>query len=138
MKSIIRTVICLLCVQGFIALAEGPLTVEEVVKDLAKYDKQEVKVVGKVKSFKRKTSRKGNDYYVFILLGNEEETSALNVYGSGKMDPSLKDGDRVEAWGVFRREKKVMDFTVKNEIDVSAATQDGKKKFGIKLLKQGQ
>lgn len=135
MKSIIRTVICLLCVQGFVALADGPLTVESVVKDLAKYDKQEVKVVGKVKSFKRKTSKKGNDYYVFILVDNEEESSALNVYGSGKMDPLLRDGDKVEAWGIFRREKKVMDFTVKNEIDVSTATEEGKKKFGIKLLK---
>jgi Cu/Zn superoxide dismutase len=133
MKTALKALLVVALVQ--FALAAANETVEAITKDPSKFDKKEVKVVGKVEDFKQKTSRKGNHYFTFKVVSVEKKDEALNVYSQGKMEPELKDGDKVEVWGVFRQEKKVQDFTVKNEIDATTLEEKGKKKFGVKLIR---
>ncbi len=98
------------------------LTPDALVKDAAKFDGKPVTVAGKIEKLERKTSRAGNKYYVLKLKGEKE---SVNVYGQGELDAKFKDGDKAQAFGTFRKEKKIRDFTVKNEVDVTA--KDGKK-----------
>lgn len=103
------------------ALAFGAevLTSDALVKDAEKYDGKVVTVRGEVVDFEQKTSQKGNDYFVFRLKTQTKE-KPLNVFGHGKLEPTLKDKMNVEITGKFLREKKVTTFTVKNEVDISA------------------
>lgn len=110
-----------------VAWAAGS-SVEDLIKSPAKFDEKTVTVKGTVATFVQKTSKKGNPYVVFKLKGKSEQ---VNVYVRGKLTKPIKDGDVVEVTGVFRKEKKVMDFTVKNEID---ATPKEGEKFGVKQV----
>lgn len=133
MRTFFKTIVTLAIVGGAAAFAAGPETVENILKSPGKFHEKEVTVVGTVQDFKQKTSKKGNDYFVFQLKGKGEEL--LNVYSRGKMDPALKADEKVEVSGIFRKEKEVLDFKVKNEIDATPVTKEGKKKFGVKLVK---
>src|SRR5688500_14509451 len=119
------------------ALAAEELTVEALIKDATKLDGKDVAVVGKVEGFRQRTSKIGNAYFTFKLKGKED---SINVYSRGKMDPAIKDGDKVEVKGVYRKEKKLQDFVVKNEIDATPAEGEDKekKKFGVKVLERAK
>lgn len=134
MKTLLRAAVCLSLAS--IAYALGGDTIESVLADPAKYDKKELKVVGKVIEFKQKTSRKGNQYFTIKLGGLIKKDDVINVYSQGKLEPEPKVGDKLQAWGIFRQEKKVLDFTVKNEIDATQAEEKGKKKFGVTPVKE--
>lgn len=111
-----------------IALAADKLSVSKLVKDADKYDGKEVVLVGKISEFEQKTSRRGNKYFLFKV---KEGDDVVNGYSQGEMKPELKAGDKVEVSGIFRKEKKVQDFTVKNEID---ATKVKDKSYGVKKV----
>lgn len=108
-----------------VAFAAETVGVPALLKDPAKFDGKPVAVTGKVQEFRQRTSRAGNKYFTF-KLGEGKET--VNVYGRGELKPPVKYGDRVTATGTFRKEKKLRDFTVKNEIDVSPKSGE---KFGV-------
>lgn len=119
-----------------LAFAIDKATVAEVLKDPAKFDDKVVTVTGKVTKFKQKTSKAGNPYYNFKLVGKGEEE--LSVYGRGKAEPAPEDGQMVEVTGKFAKEKKVGSVTYKNEIDVTKNADDKKTAdFGIKVIKGG-
>ena len=122
----LKVVLSCLFVGVLLAVAADTLTVASLLKNADKYDGKAVTVTGKVLEFKQKTSRAGNAYFTLKLKGD------LNVYGHGKLDPAPAKNDKVEASGMYRKEKKLADFTVKNEVDVSPV--EGKK-FGLKILK---
>lgn len=113
-----------------LAAASEALSVDGLLKDAQKHDGKPVTVTGKIVEFQQKTSRAGNKYFTLQLRGTDGN---VNVYGRGELAPAPKKDDRVEAAGIFRREKKVQTFTVKNEVDVSPV--EGKK-YGVKLLKE--
>ncbi|MCO5295494.1 MAG: hypothetical protein M9921_01420 [Fimbriimonadaceae bacterium] len=125
-----KPLLALLALGVMFAVAADALTVDALLQEAAKHDGKPVTVTGKVVEFKQKTSRAGNKYFTLQLKGKSEN---LNVYGHGELTPAPKKDDRVEASGVFRREKKVQTFTVKNEVDVSPV--EGKK-YGVKILKE--
>ena len=102
------------------------LTPEAVLKDAAKHDGKEVTIAGKIEKLERKTSRAGNKYFVFQLKGEKE---IVNVYGRGELAEEWKNGAKAVVNGIFRKEKKLSNFTVKNEVDVSA--KEGKK-YGVR------
>lgn len=110
------------------ALADGPLSVSALLKAADKHDSREVFVKGKVSKFDQKTSRAGNKYFTLVLKEGED---VLNVYSRGELKPPVKAGDIVEVRGVFRKEKKLRDFTVKNEVD---ATEMKDKNYGVKKV----
>ncbi len=122
----LKVVLSCLFVGVLLAVAADTLTVASLLKNADKYDGKAVTVTGKVLEFKQKTSRAGNAYFTLKLKGD------LSVYGHGKLDPAPAKNDKVEASGMYRKEKKLADFTVKNEVDVSPV--EGKK-FGLKILK---
>lgn len=103
------------------------LTVEDVLAKAADHNDKTVTVKGKVADFKQKTSRAGNAYFTFKLKGAKDEP--INVYSRGTSEKEYKDNDVVIVTGIFRKEKKVQDFTVKNEID---ATKQVGKPYGVK------
>lgn len=115
-----------------LAFAADALTVGALLKDADKYDGKAVTVTGKVLEFKQKTSRAGNQYFTLILKGDKKDAD-LNVYGRGKLEPAPAKDNQVEVSGVYRKEKKVTTFTVKNEVDISPV--EGKK-YGLKIVKE--
>ncbi|MCW5937387.1 MAG: hypothetical protein KIT11_08790 [Fimbriimonadaceae bacterium] len=121
--------LCLLLV-GQTATVQG-VPVSRLLADAAAYDGKAVSVSGQVGDLEQKTSKKGNKYTVFKLASGKESVS---VYMQGWPEPALKQGDSVNATGVFERERKVGSFTVKNQLD---ATKVKGTDYGVKLLKRG-
>lgn len=113
-----------------LALVAVKVPLGDLLKDPKNFDGKTITVAGSVSEFKQKTSRKGNKYFTFTMKG--EGKQEVNVYSQGEASADVKDGAKVEVTGVFRQEKKVLDFTVKNEID--ATKVDGKEN-GVKVVK---
>lgn len=99
------------------AIAAAPVTVDDLIKNVGKYNDKTVTVVGRVADYNEKTSKRGNPYITFLLRG---KTETANVFLQGRLKKSLKNGDQVEVTGTFRKEKKVGERTFKNEIDATA------------------
>lgn len=110
------------------AQAAKYISVDALQKDTKKYDKKDVVVRGKVKDYKAKTSKAGNKYTTFKLLGEKKE---VNIYMREHPAKPLKDGQLVEVNGVYRVEKKVGDRVFKNEIEITA---EKGKKYGVKTV----
>jgi len=91
------------------------VTVSDLAKKAADFDKKTVQTTGKVEKFEQRTSRKGNAYFVFDLIEGKER---VHIYGQGKLDVKVKDGDKLKVTGFFRKEKKIGDRSFKNEIQV--------------------
>jgi cytochrome c-type biogenesis protein CcmE len=126
----------LLVVTAFaaVALAVDKVPLADLVKEPKTYDGKTITVTGVVADFKQKTSRIGNKYFTFKLAKSEKEKDKdiVNVYSQGEAGEGVKDGAKVVVTGVFREEKKLKDFSVKNEID---ATKVKDKENGVKVLK---
>lgn len=112
-----------------VAFAAESAKIADLVKKPEDFDKKTVKVTGTVDKFKAKTSKAGNDYYVFDLKDGKEK---IAVYGRGKLDKEPKDGDKVEIEGKFEKEHKVNDdFSVKNQVTVGGKKGEAPK---LKIL----
>ncbi|MBI1334044.1 MAG: hypothetical protein JST12_10930 [Armatimonadetes bacterium] len=111
------------------ALAVESVTPSDIVKSPDKFDKKEATVVGFVKKFKARTSKAGNDYFIFDLTKGGDK---IAIYGHGKLEKDLKDGDKVEVKGIFTKEKTVGQSTFKNELDCSGKRGE---KPNLKVLK---
>lgn len=122
----------LLAIFGGTAIAAlafcAPIKVADLIKSADKHNNKPVEVVGKIEKFEQRTSKAGNKYFVFKM---KEGGSELNVYGRGEPKTPVKDGDKVKINGIFRKEKKLKNFTVKNEVDVTKV--DGKP-YGVSKL----
>jgi exonuclease VII large subunit len=121
------TLLALLLSLAVSALALNVLSPAQVLKDLDKYDEKVVTVAGKVSEFTQKKSRAGNPYFTFKL---KEGESVIHVYSRGEAEKELKNGVEVHVTGIFRKEKKMQNFTVKNELD---ASKEEEKPYGVKI-----
>ena len=116
-----------------VAFAAEKVAITDLLKDASKYDAKAVTLTGKVMKFKQKTSKAGNPYYNFKLVGKTDD-DVVNIYGRGKSEKELEDGTVVEVTGKFAKEKKVGTVTYKNEIDITKDASDEKTKdFGFKV-----
>lgn len=143
MKNLIRiTVIVSLMLSVFAhayqkAEDSAPIkaTVEQVLAKRAEHDNKVVEVTGHVVGFRQRTSQIGNSYYTFRLQTKSEAATEnraiLNIFSRGKAPEGLANGKKVTVTGTYRQEKKMRDFTVKDEVDVSPV--EGKP-FGVKIL----
>lgn len=117
-----------------LALAAEKVTIAELTKDPAKFDGKAVTLTGKVMKFKQKTSKAGNPYFTFKLVGKTEE-DVVNIYGRGTHEKELANDTMVTVTGKFVKEKKVGEVTFKNEVDVTKDKNDDKtKNFGVKVV----
>ncbi len=115
------------------AFAIDKVAVADLLKDPAKFNDKIVTVTGKVMKFKQKTSKAGNPYYNFKLVGKTDE-DVISVYGRGTLSKELENETMVDVTGKFVKEKKVGTVTFKNEVDVTKDPEDAKtKEFGIKV-----
>lgn len=112
-----------------VAFAADAAKIADLVKKPEDFDKKTIKVTGTVDKFKAKTSKAGNDYYVFDLKDGKEK---ISIYGRGKLDKAPTDGDKVEVEGKFEKEHKVNEnYTVKNQLTVGGKKGEAPK---LKIL----
>lgn len=126
MKNFSKLLLAAACLTATLGFVEERLSPSSLLKQADAKNEKMVVVSGKVTDFSQKVSRAGNPYFVFKL---KEGESVVSVYGRGNAATEIKDGVKVLATGIFRKEKKVGDFTVKNEVDVSK-TKD--KPYGVR------
>lgn len=118
----------------FAVAAVDKVSVTDFVKKVDQYDQKIVTVTGRADNVKAKTSKAGNAYYTFRILGKTEDEKVY-VHSFGKPDEKLKDGVNVEVTGIYRKEKKVGTMTFKNELDANVDKKDAKTKDnGIKIV----
>lgn len=127
-----RTLLALGVLAATVALAVEKVGLDELFKETKKFDGKVIETSGEVADFKQKTSRAGNKYFTFSLIAGEKVK--VSVYSQGEADTAIKDGAKVKVVGIFREEKKVQDFVVKNEID---ATKKKDKPNGVSILPKG-
>lgn len=118
MKQALKITLLFIALVASIAFAADKLTVKQLQKDAKKFDAKEITLVGKVDKFQQKTSKAGNDYFVFKLVDKDDKKALVNIYGQGKLEKPPKDGDSVELKGTYRVEKKIGTSTYKNELQV--------------------
>jgi cytochrome c-type biogenesis protein CcmE len=111
-----RTLSLFLIVIAALSFAAAGLTPSDVIKSPEQFDNKIIKVQGVVKKFYARTSKAGKDYITFELTSG---TNWIAIYGHGKLDNPLKDGDRVEVVGKFAKLKTVGKVAFKNELDCS-------------------
>ncbi|MFQ3587845.1 MAG: hypothetical protein SNJ74_00110 [Fimbriimonadaceae bacterium] len=143
MKNLFRTTVILSLLLSVFAYADPKVeestpiktTVEQVLAKRAEHDNKVVEVAGHVVGFRQRTSRIGNAYFTFRLQTKPETATEnrvfLNIYSQGTAPEGLANGKRVVVTGTYRQEKKMRDFTVKDEVDASAV--EGKP-FGVKIV----
>jgi lipopolysaccharide export LptBFGC system permease protein LptF len=100
---------------GFSICPAIEITTEKIVTDKDSYDGKEVSVEGSVSNLKFKTSKGGNNYTTFVLVG--ESGGRINVFIEGRL--KLKPGQKVRVTGLYRKVKKVPRHTYYNEIEAS-------------------
>jgi hypothetical protein len=88
---------------------------EKIVTDRDSYDGKKVSVKGSVSNLKFKTSKGGNNYTTFVLVG--ESGVRINVIISEH--PKVKTGQKVRVTGVYRKVKKTAHRNYYNEIEAS-------------------
>lgn len=115
-----------------LALAVDKVPLADLLKNAKAHDGKTISTTGIVSAFKQKTSRIGNKYFTFKLAETDKSKESINVYSQGEAADGLKDGVKVVVVGVFREEKRLQDFSVKNELD---ATKVKDKENGVKILK---
>jgi hypothetical protein len=135
MNKALKTGFVFTALLAAVAFAGEKISVSDFLKKVDTYDHKVVTIAGKADNFKAKTSKKGNAYFTFRILGNTEDEKVY-VFSQGKLDKELKDGTKVEVTGKFEKEKKVGTLTFKNEIDISKDDRDAKgtKDFGVKII----
>lgn len=99
------------------AFAATKLSVDQLLAKVDDNDKKVVTVTGKVSEFKARTSKIGNKYFTFKLKGDK---GFVNVFGPFEFKTAPADGAKVEITGEFLKEKKLRDFSVKNQVELKA------------------
>lgn len=99
------------------AFAAAKLSVDQLLAKVDDNDKKVVTVTGKVSEFKARTSKIGNKYFTFKLKGDK---GFVNVFGPFEFKTAPADGAKVEITGEFLKEKKLRDFSVKNQVELKA------------------
>jgi hypothetical protein len=88
---------------------------EKIVAHKDSYDGKEVSVSGTISNLKFKTSKDGNKYTTFLLVG--ESGGRINVVISEH--PKVEPGQKVRVTGVYRKVKKTSHRNYYNEIEAT-------------------
>jgi len=88
-------------------------TIGDILQNKDRYDGEEVSVSGTVSKLKFKTSKSGNDYTTFSLIGDSGGSINVFIWGQSK----LKAGQKAKVTGIYRKVKKVGRYTFYNEIE---------------------
>jgi len=86
-------------------------TIERILADRDSYDGKEASASGIVSKIQFKTSKRGNDYTTFTLVGGSG--GSVNVFIWGR--PKIKEGQKAKVTGTYRKTKKVGRYTFHNE-----------------------
>lgn len=133
MRNPLRISLMVALAAAAFALAADKVAITDLLKDPAKYDGKAITLTGKVMKFKQKTSKAGNPYYNFKLVGKTDD-DVVNIYGRGKLEKELENETVVDVTGKFAKEKKVGTVTFKNEVDITKDPDDAKTRdFGVKV-----
>jgi hypothetical protein len=100
---------------GFSICPAIEITTEKIVTDKDSYDGKEVSVKGSVSNLKFKTSKSGNKYTTFVLVGE----SGVRINVIILEHPKVKAGQKVRVTGVYRKVKKTAHRNYYNEIEAS-------------------
>lgn len=88
-------------------------TVEKILADKDSYHGKEVTVSGTVSKLQFKTSKKGNEYTTFTLVGDSKDFIKVFIFGHSK----IKEGQKVQVAGIYRKVKRVGRYSFYNEIE---------------------
>lgn len=123
MKSRLSGIACvailitiLVILPGRASAGPSTTTIEKILSRAESYNGKEVSVAGKIVNLRPKTSKRGNTYTTFTLLGSGGKGS-LNVYSRGHAE--VKQGQIVKVTGIYRKEKRVGKYTFYDEIDAA-------------------
>lgn len=105
-----------LLASAFASTSPQKATVKEILDNPDSYDQREVKVEGKVVNLKLKVSKKGNAYTNFSLMDESYKTLKVFMWGH----QNVRDGDRVEVTGTFRKVKYVGRYRFYNEVEAES------------------
>jgi hypothetical protein len=115
----LRSMLSMVFLLGFVcanlAFADPDTTVEKILGNRDLYDGKEVTVRGAVSNLKFKTSKAGNAYTTFSLVG--KSGGSINVFV--RQHPKLKKEEKVKVTGTYRKVKKVGRYTFYNEIEAT-------------------
>jgi hypothetical protein len=100
---------------GFSICPAIEITTEKIVTDKDSYDGKKVSVNGSVSNLKFKTSKSGNNYTTFVLVGE----SGVRINVIILEHPKVKAGQKVRVTGVYRKVKKTAHRNYYNEIEAS-------------------
>jgi hypothetical protein len=95
-------------------------TIEKILSSKETYHGKEVSVSGKVSGFRQKTSKIGNPYTTFSLVG--DSGAILNIYFQGHTQ--VDEGKSAKVTGIYRKEKRVGEYTFENEIEATDIKQE--------------
>ena len=119
-KSMVLIVFLLGSIWTPLAFSATDTTVEKILGDKDLYDGKEVTVPGSVSNLKFKTSKAGNEYTTFALVGKSGDS--INVYVRKHLN--LKKGQKVKVTGTYRKVKRVGRYTFYNEIDATEILEE--------------
>ena len=91
---------------------------EKIVADKDSYDGKEVSVSGKISNLKFKTSKGGNKYTTFLLVG--ESGGLINVFIWERSKLQL--GKKVKVTGLYRKVMRAGNLTFRNVIEAKEIT----------------
>ncbi len=91
---------------------EKCMSIADIMSNKDYCDGRLVSAQGLVEDMKTKTSKSGNIYTTFDLI---LESDSINIFMWG--EPELEDGDNITVIGVYRKEKKVGQYSFYNEIE---------------------
>jgi exonuclease VII large subunit len=100
---------------GNFSYAAQETTVQKILANRDSYDGYKVSVSGTVSTLKLKTSKGGNDYTTFSLLGESGGSLTVFVWGQFK----LKQGQKVKVTGTYRKYKRMVRYNFYNAIEAT-------------------
>lgn len=113
----LRLILLLLALLSSLAFANEAISVKQLQDAAKKYDGKEITVIGMIEKFEQRTSRAGNEYFIFQLVDKADPKSTVNVFGRGKIEKAPKHGTSFEIKGIYRVAKKLGNKVYKNEIE---------------------
>jgi hypothetical protein len=94
-------------------------TVDKILADKNSYDGKEVSVSGTVSAdIKFKTTKDGKNYTTFSILGDSGRRIKVFIWGKLK----LQGGQKVRVTGIYRKVKKIGEYTFRNGIEATGIT----------------
>jgi len=117
-KSFLYLIAISLILSSFLLSAPQKTTIKEILDNPDTYNQKEVIVVGEVINFKPTISKKGNPYTTFSLIDDDYNALKVFIWGHQEIkNKDIKNNDKVEVIGIFKKIKYVGKYRFYNEIE---------------------